>query len=128
MERQYLKDYDPLDLNKEYTLTDVSRLPAAFASIKAVVDYITSWPESALYDWRNEFTIAASSCYQYVDHDPFYDICSYLTQLEEKVLVNDPKFIELAENAKKAIYACQAAHKEYSYISGKTKTEKPWNL
>ena len=43
-----------LDLNKEYTLTDVSRLPAAFASIKAVVDYITSWPESALYDWRNE--------------------------------------------------------------------------
>ena len=71
--------YDPLDLNKEYTLTDVSRLPAAFASIKAVVDYITSWPESALYDWRNEFTIAASSCYQYVDRDPFYDICSYLT-------------------------------------------------
>ena len=32
----------------------MSRLSAAFASIKAVVDYITSWSESALYDWRNE--------------------------------------------------------------------------
>ena len=118
----------PRGRNMDYTLTDMSKLPAALASIKAVTDYLVAIPEATLETKKDAFTEAASSCYQYTNTDAFYDIVSYFNALKEKVFTNDQAYAQLVENAKKAIYACHVAHQEYNYVSDTEKDKPHWNL
>lgn len=128
MEDGYKSKPNPMGRNMDYTLTDMSKLPAALASIKAVAEYLSNLPEAVLEAKKDEFTEAASSCYQYDNSDPLYDICSYFNKLKEKVFLGDAAFTQLVENAKSAIYACHAAHQEYNYINETEKDKPHWNL
>ena len=124
----YKKSPSTAGRNMDYTLTDMSKLPAALASIKAVAEYLVALPDATLSTKMDDFTLAASSCYQYTNTSPFYDVMSYFNMLKEKVFTNDQKFAQLVENAKTAIYACHVAHQEYNYVSDTEKDKPHWNL
>ena len=99
--------------SQDYTLTDMSKLPALFASIKAVTDFLAAVDISG-YD-RAKFNQAASGCYQYVDSRPFFDILGYLNQLKENVFTDNAEFASLVAQVKTAAEACHVAHGEFSY-------------
>ena len=116
------------DKNKDYTLTDLSKLPTAFASIKAVADYLSKIPEEELNAKEEGFSEAAGLAYQYVNNRPLYDMGSYLEHLEKYALPGDNTFKALADKAVSDLRACQVAHQEYNYISDTEKIRTPYNL
>lgn len=108
----------------DYTLTDMSKLPALFSSIKAVADFLENTDISGMdVDLFND---AASNCYQYVDNRPLFDVVGYLNQLKEKVFKGNSEFASLVSQVETAAKACHIAHGEFSY--DKNGTDKTYNL
>lgn len=108
----------------DYTLTDMSKLPALFASIKAVSDFLAKTDISGMdVDLFND---AASGCYRYADDSPFFDIVSYLNQLKEKTFKGNAEFAGLVSQVEAAAKACHVAHDEFSYDS--KGTDKKYGL
>ena len=128
MEKDYKKEPYPKDRNMDYTLTDLSKLPTAFASIKAVADYLSNIPETDLTAKEEGFTEAAGFAYQYTNNKPFYDMGTYLEHLKKYALPNDAQFKTLADKAISDLRACQLAHQEYNYINNTEKIGTPYNL
>ena len=96
----------------DYTLTDMSKLPALFTSIKDVADFLVKTDISGIdIDLFND---AASGCYHYVDSRSLYDIVGYLNQLKEKVFNDNAEFANLVGQVETAAKGCQIAHDEYS--------------
>lgn len=97
----------------DYTLTDMSKLPDLFTSIKGVTDFLAKTDISDIdVDLFNE---AASGCYQYVDNRPLFDIVGYLNQLKEKPFKDNTEFANLVSQAETAAKVCHIAHDEFSY-------------
>lgn len=113
-----------IERSMDYTLTDMSELPALFASIKAVVDFLEKTDISDMdVDLFND---AASGCYQYVDNRPLFDVMGYLNQLKEKPFKGNSEFAALVSQVETAVKACHIAHDEFSYdTSG---TDKRYDL
>jgi len=108
----------------DYTLTDMSKLPALFTSIKGVVDFLEKTDISGIdVDLFND---AASGCYQYVDNRPLFDIVGYLNQLKEKAFKGNSEFAGLVSQVETAAKACHIAHGEFSYDTNGT--DKKYNL
>lgn len=128
MENKYIKNPRPKDRNMDYTLTDLSKLPTAFASIKAVSDYLSKIPEADLTAKEEGFSDAAGLAYQYTNNKPFYDMGTYLEHLKKYALPNDAQFKTLADKAISDLRACQVAHQEYNYISDTEKINPSYNL
>ena len=115
-----MKEYSGNRINRsmDYTLTDMSKLPALVASIKAVTDFLVKTDISGMdVDLFNE---AASGCYRYVDASPYFDLVSYLNQLKEKVFSGNAEFAALVSQVETAVKACHVAHGEFSYDSNGT--------
>ena len=128
MENAYKKSPKPKDRNMDYTLTDLSKLPTAYASIKAVADYLSKIPEATLTAKQDDYTEAASLTYQYTNNKPLYDMGSYLEHLKKYALPGDNDFKTLADKAISDLRACQVAHQEYNYISNTEKIGTPYSL
>ena len=115
---------DRIERSMDYTLTDMSKLPALFASIKAVVDFLEKTDISGMdVDLFND---AASGCYQYVDNRPLFDVMGYLNQLKEKAFKGNSEFAALVSQVESAVKACHIAHEEFSYDTNGT--DKTYNL
>ncbi len=127
-EKTYIKNPRPKYRNMDYTLTDLSKLPTAFASIKAVADYLAKIPEADLTTKNYDFSEAAGFAYQYTNTDPLYDMGTYLEHLKTYALPNDNEFKTLADKAVSDLKACQLAHQEYNYISDTEKIGTPYKL
>ena len=113
-----------LKYSMDYTLTDMSKLPALLTSIKGVVDFLRKTDISAIdIDLFND---AASGCYQYVDNRPLFDVVGYLNQLKEKAFKGNSEFAALASQVETAAKACHIAHDEFSY--DKNGIDKKYNL
>lgn len=108
----------------DYTLTDMSKIPALYTSIKNVVDHLTSLTD--VNTKIGDYNDAASACYHYVDNGPYYDIVGYLTALKDGVLKSDTQFATLVSQVSAAVKDCHVAHGEYSY--DKNKTDKKYGL
>lgn len=114
---------DPSDLridrSMDYTLTDMSKLPALFTTIKSVADYLKQYvgnlSEAELKDKTEAFDFAAGGTYQYVNNACYYDVVSYLEQLEKFVFPGDTKFSALVDDVVAAVKECHVAHDEFSY-------------
>lgn len=128
METKYIMNPRPKNRNMDYTLTDLRKLPTAFASIKAVADYLSKIPETDLNAKEEGFSNAAGLAYQYTNNKPFYDMGSYLEHLKKYALPNDNNFKTLADKAISDLKACQLAHQEYNYISDTEKINPSYNL
>lgn len=105
----------------DYTLTDMSKIPDLFASIKNVVDFLAKTDISGID--VDLFDDAASGCYHYVDNRPLYDVMDYLYQLKEKVFKDNAEFATLVSQVATAVKACHVAHDEYSYDKNGTNME-----
>ena len=102
--------------NLDYTVTDMSKLDALFASLKAVVDYLTSEANApTLTAMSSQYEMAASQCYQFVNTFPYYDVMDYLNKLRDNVFPGDSQFAELVSNVKAAVKAAQYGHVDYTY-------------
>ena len=108
----------------DYTLTDMSKMPALLASIKAVTDFLVKTDISGID--VDLFDEAASGCYHYVDTDPYFDVVSYLNQLKENVFPDNAEFAGLVSQVETAVKACHVAHEEFSY--DKNGTDKKYGL
>lgn len=132
MRRMHMKDISENRIGRsmDYTLTDMSKLPALFASIKAVSDYLKQYvatlSPAELTARQDDFSEAASDCYQYTNTDPLYDVVSYLNALENHVFANDDQFDALVANVETAAKQCQVAHAEYSI--NKDGTDRKYGL
>jgi hypothetical protein len=132
MRRMHMKDISENRIGRsmDYTLTDISKLPALFASIKAVSDYLKQYvatlSPAELTARQDDFSEAASDCYQYTNTDPLYDVVSYLNALENHVFANDDQFDALVANVETAAKQCQVAHAEYSI--NKDGTDRKYGL
>lgn len=132
MRRMHMKDISENRIGRsmDYTLTDMSKLPALFASIKAVSDYLKQYvatlSPAELTARQDDFSEAASDCYQYTNTDPLYDVVSYLNALENHVFANDDQFDALIANVETAAKQCQVAHAEYSI--NKDGTDRKYGL
>lgn len=73
MHMKYISE-NRIGRSMDYTLTDMSKLPALFASIKAVSDYLKQYvatlSPAELTARQDDFSEAASDCYQYTNTDP----------------------------------------------------------
>ena len=98
-----------------YVLTDMSKLPALFASLKGVTDFLDKTDISGME--IGLFDDAASGCYHYVDNRPFFDMVDYLNQLKKIVFKDNTEFANLVGQVETAAKACQIAHDEFSYDS-----------
>lgn len=108
----------------DYTLTDMSKLPDLFASIKDVTDFLEKTDISDMdVDLFND---AASSCYQYVDNRPLFDVAGYLNQLKEIAFNGNDEFAGLVSQVETAAKACHIAHGEFSYDTNGT--DRQYNL
>ena len=116
---------DRIERSMDYTLTDMSKLPALFASIKAVVDFLLEKTDISGMD-VDLFNDAASGCYQYVDNRPLFDVMGYLNQLKEKAFKGNSEFAALVSQVESAVKACHIAHEEFSYDTNGT--DKTYNL
>ena len=115
---------DRIKRSMDYTLTDMSKLPALFASIKGVVNFLEKTDISGMdVDLFND---AASGCYQYVDNRPLFDVMGYLNQLKEKPFKGNNEFAGLVSQVETAVKACHIAHGEFSYDTNGT--DKLYNL
>jgi hypothetical protein len=115
---------DRIKRSMDYTLTDMSKLPALFTSIKDVVDFLGKTDISGMdVDLFND---AASGCYQYVDNRPLFDMVGYLNQLKEKAFKGNSEFAGLVSQVETAAKACHIAHGEFSYDTNGT--DKTYNL
>ena len=132
MRRMHMKDISENRIGRsmDYTLTDMSKLPALFASIKAVSDYLKQYvatlSPAELTARQDDFSEAASDCYQYTNTDPLYDVVSYLNALENHVFANDDQFDALVANVETAAKQCHVAHAEYSI--NKDGTDRKYGL
>lgn len=115
---------DRIERSMDYTLTDMSKLPALFASIKGVVDFLEKTDISGMD--VDLFNNAASGCYQYVDNRPLFDVMGYLNQLKEKPFKGNNEFAGLVSQVETAVKACHIAHGEFSYDTNGT--DKLYNL
>lgn len=129
MHMKYISE-NRIGRSMDYTLTDMSKLPALFASIKAVSDYLKQYvatlSPAELTARQDDFSEAASDCYQYTNTDPLYDVVSYLNALENHVFANDDQFDALVANVETAAKQCQVAHAEYSI--NKDGTDRKYGL
>lgn len=129
MHMKYISE-NRIGRSMDYTLTDMSKLPALFASIKAVSDYLKQYvatlTPAELTARQDDFSEAASDCYQYTNTDPLYDVVSYLNALENHVFANDDQFDALVANVETAAKQCQVAHAEYSI--NKDGTDRKYGL
>lgn len=108
----------------DYTLTDMSKLPALFASLKSVTDFLSKTDISGID--VDKFNDAASRCYQYVNNRPLFDVVGYLNQLKENVFKGNSEFEGLVSQVETAVKACHIAHEEFSY--DKDGADKKYNL
>lgn len=97
----------------DYTLTDMSKMPALLASIKNATDFLTKADITGID--VDQFNDAASGCYQYVDNRPLFDVLGYLNQLKEKVFNGNSEYANLVSAVQTAANACHVAHDEFSY-------------
>jgi hypothetical protein len=129
MHMKYISE-NRIGRSMDYTLTDMSKLPALFASIKAVSDYLKQYvatlSPAELTARQDDFSEAASDCYQYTNTDPLYDVVSYLNALENHVFANVDQFDALVANVETAAKQCQVAHAEYSI--NKDGTDRKYGL
>lgn len=126
MRKNYLNNLDEERYKRsiDFTLTDMSKIPALFSGIKKVSDYLTKYVNNLspadLPDKTDAFDKAASECYQYVNNRPYYDIKTYLDQLKKEVFSNDTEFASLVDEVANAVKNCHVKHEEFSYdIEGK---------
>lgn len=97
--------------NLDYTVTNMNLLPAAFAAIKDLTDYLVKQDVSD----KDAYTQAASGCYQFYNRNPGYDVVDYFYMLKEYVFKGNAEYETLCNKAEKAIRACQYGHVDYSY-------------
>lgn len=117
--KQYVKETDknPLGANGDYTLTDMSKLDALIASVKAVREFLTRDANKALLtEKKAAYEAAASQCYQFFGAAPLYDVKDYVNKLRDNVFPDNAEFRTLADNVKKAAKAAMRAHADYSYM------------
>jgi hypothetical protein len=108
----YLKDRNEIFLkNIDYTLTDMSKIDGVYAALKDVVDFMVKQDVSA----TEGFTKAASSCYQFVDQDSFYDVMDYLQKLKAYAFPNNTEFATLVDKMAAAVKAAMIGHGDYSF-------------
>ncbi len=117
----YKEDKTNVRINRslDYTLTDMSKLPALNQSIKRVADYLKQYvgslSETELQARHEDFDNAASFAYQYVSSDCYYDVLSYFNQLKHFVFTDDTQFAALVGEVAAAVRECHAAHDEFSF-------------
>ncbi len=125
--KEFIKEGMKIDTyrNLDYTVTDMSKLPAAFDAIKQVTDFLVKQDVSGTAA-AAEYNAAASKCYQFCNNFPFYDVVDYFNTLQSEVFPESDEFATLVSNATKAIRACMLGHADYSYsldgVNGSTKT------
>lgn len=108
----YLKDKNEIFLkNIDYTLTDMSKIDGVYAALKDVVDFMVKQDVSA----TEGFTKAASSCYQFVNQDSFYDVMDYLNKLKTYAFPNNTEFATLVDKMATAVKAAMIGHGDYSF-------------
>jgi len=108
----------------DYTLTDMSKMPALFASVKAATDFLTRADISGID--IEIFNQAASGCYRYVDDFPLIDVVGYLKQLRDRPFKDNAEFAALVSQVETAAKACHIAHDEFSYDTDGT--DKKYDL
>ena len=107
---------DAENVNLDYTVTDTKKLDALFASIKNVVDYLTSDANApTLTAKADAYTTAASECYNYVGNTPLYDIVDYLNKLQKNVFPDNAEFAALVQVVKSAAKAAQLGHYDCTF-------------
>lgn len=97
--------------NIDYTITNMSNLPSAFAAIKDVTDFLLKQDVSD----KDAYSKAASGCYQFYNKAPFYDVMSYFYMLQEHCFKGNAAYAALYNKADEAIRKCQYGHEDYSY-------------
>lgn len=102
--------------NMDCTLTDMSKLDALTASVKAVREFLTSEDNKAqLAEKQAAYAAAASQCYRFSQGSAFYDLPDYVNKLRDNVFSESEEFRTLADNVKKAAKAAMRRHADYSY-------------
>ena len=102
--------------NMDCTLTDMSKLDALTASVKAVREFLTSEANRAqLTEKKAAYEAAASQCYHFTRNAQFYDMTDYVNKLKANVFPESEEFARLAEGVKTAARAAMRHHADYSY-------------
>ena len=102
--------------NMDCTLTDMSKLDALTASVKAVREFLTSEANRAqLTEKEAAYEAAASQCYHFTRNAPFYDMTDYVNKLRDNVFPESEEFARLAEGVRTAARAAMRHHADYSY-------------
>ena len=110
--KEYLADRNEVNLkNIDYTLTDMSKIDGVYAALKDVVDFMVKQDVSA----TEGFTKAASSCYQFVNQDSFYDVMDYLNKLKTYAFPGNTEFATLVDKMTAAVKAAMIGHGDYSF-------------
>ncbi len=105
--------------NLDYTLTDMSKVNAMFAALKEITDFLCTQDVSDVATYKS----AASQCYQYFNRFPYYDVISYLSNLQEGPFHDSTEFDNLLNKFMATIKDAQVAHADYCYSLSEEKGE-----